>query len=257
MLLFTAVTLQSGETIACKRLVFATGTQANVQLAQETGLAIGQGITIDGDCRTSNPAISAIGECAEWSGERFGTTASARTLARACAADLNGVPHQQFSGTTVANILKVPGVELAAAGLVDPDPTDEAYQTILVSDVQRQYYLKCVVHKDRLVGCILLGDTSRFAEYLDLIETGMELDEMRDELLRPGSDSASVEGNLVCSCNRIGDETILNHITAGVCELDQLCEKSKAGTGCGSCRPEVAKLLQQHAPKADEVMAVS
>jgi ferredoxin-nitrate reductase len=52
-------------------------------------------------------------------------------------------------------------------------------------------------------------------------------------------------GNLVCSCNNVGSENILNKIIAGCHTLKELCDTTGAGTGCGSCRPEVKRLLEE------------
>jgi assimilatory nitrate reductase catalytic subunit len=61
---------------------------------------------------------------------------------------------------------------------------------------------------------------------------------------RPSAKASDV-GPLVCACNSVGR----NQITAAIslnpdATLNSICEFTKAGTGCGSCRPEVQRLLQ-------------
>ena len=60
---------------------------------------------------------------------------------------------------------------------------------------------------------------------------------------------APIEGKLVCSCNGIGEDTITRTVreqtAAGSCSLNSVCAATRAGTSCGSCRPEVGKLLAQ------------
>ncbi|WP_346728160.1 (2Fe-2S)-binding protein [Marinifilum caeruleilacunae] len=50
-------------------------------------------------------------------------------------------------------------------------------------------------------------------------------------------------GKILCSCNQVGEGNIENLIGSGVKDLDEICEKSNAGLGCGSCRPEIQKIL--------------
>ncbi|MGB4398849.1 MAG: (2Fe-2S)-binding protein, partial [Daejeonella sp.] len=47
----------------------------------------------------------------------------------------------------------------------------------------------------------------------------------------------------VCSCNNVGSGNITAKIGSGCHDLQSLCALTGAGTGCGSCRPEVKKIL--------------
>jgi ferredoxin-nitrate reductase len=239
----TGVRCDDGDEIPARLLVFAAGTVPNTDLAEAAGLEVDRGIVVDGYCRSSDPAIRAVGECAVWTGTRVGTTAGATAMAQACVRHLLGDLHQPFEGVVGANILKVQGLPLAAAGLVDPDPADSRFEVVSCLDAMRGYYQKCVVRDDRLVGVICVGDIDRFADYKELIEAGTELEDLRDGLLRPGAAAAPIEGELVCSCNRVGDGTIKRLVQEGCEDLGELCAISRAGTGCGSCRPEVARIL--------------
>jgi nitrite reductase (NADH) large subunit len=55
-------------------IVFSAGIRPRDELAKQSGLKLGDrgGIVIDGNCRTSDPDIYAIGECALWNGKLFG-----------------------------------------------------------------------------------------------------------------------------------------------------------------------------------------
>jgi ferredoxin-nitrate reductase len=236
----TGVRLPDGSELPADLVVFAAGTEANSELAHTARLAVGKGITIDPHLRTSDPHIYAIGECAECDGIRVGTTAGAVAQANALAEWLRGNTHAPWRPVATANILKVHDVQLASAGRVEAESGDD---TIVLHDPARRFYQKCIIRHDRLVGVLMLGDTSGFAALNDLVSSGTELDDMRDSLLRPGGAPEPVAGNLVCSCFRVGDTTIRNAIAAGARDADAVGRACRAGTGCGSCRPEIIKLV--------------
>lgn len=62
----TAVLTSAGTTIAADLVVVGVGVQPNVELASEAGLTVDEGIVVDAQLRTSDPLISAIGDCARF-----------------------------------------------------------------------------------------------------------------------------------------------------------------------------------------------
>lgn len=141
------------------------------------------------------------------------------------------------------NILKMHGTDLCSLGLPEAPPNDPSYEEVVFIDKAKRYYKKCVIHNDRLVGAILIGDKTEFLEFRDLIQDKLELSEKRLELLRSNKKAEPVIGALVCSCGGVGEGNILNKIKGGCTELKALCAASGAGQGCGSCRPEVQAIL--------------
>jgi ferredoxin-nitrate reductase len=113
-----------------------------------------------------------------------------------------------------------------------------------------RYYKKCIIKDDRLVGAIMIGDKSEFAEFKGLIENNIELSERRMQLLRSGKKSDPVIGTLICSCNQVGAGNLKKMIDGGCNSLNDLCQSSGAGLGCGSCKPEIQKMLNETFVKA-------
>jgi 3-phenylpropionate/trans-cinnamate dioxygenase ferredoxin reductase component len=60
----TAVELADGRLLACDLVLVGAGVVPNDELAREAGLACGNGIVVDYEARTSDPAIFAIGDVA-------------------------------------------------------------------------------------------------------------------------------------------------------------------------------------------------
>jgi ferredoxin-nitrate reductase len=105
------------------------------------------------------------------------------------------------------NIIKIPGFDLCSLGMTER-PDDKTYEEIIFIDKAKRYYKKCVIHRDRLVGAILIGDKNEFQEFKELIAGKLELSEKRLQLLRSGKKTEPVLGKLVCSCNNVGSENL-------------------------------------------------
>jgi ferredoxin-nitrate reductase len=142
------------------------------------------------------------------------------------------------------NILKIQGVNICALGIVET-PESKEYEEVVFIDKAKRYYKKCIIHKDKLVGAILIGDKSEFSDFKNMMQNNLELSDKRLELLRSGKQAESVEGKLVCSCNNVGAGNIMNKIKSGCTEFKELCQATGAGMGCGSCRPEVKSILEK------------
>lgn len=239
----TGIRLKSGKVIDCNALVFAIGTVPNIELAKETGLHCQRGVIVNERLQTSDPNIFAIGEIAEFEGILYGITAAAEQQAHVVARYLQGDIASFYKGSLFMNIIKIHGFDLCSIGI--PECPNEDYEEIIFLDKAKRYYKKCIIHQDRLVGAILIGDKTEFQEFRELIANKIELNEKRLQLLRSGKKAEPVLGKLVCSCNNVGSENLKNKINEGCTELKQLCSLTGAGTGCGSCRPEVQRILEE------------
>ena len=58
------VTLSDGQVLSTDALIVAAGVVPNVELALDAGLAVENGIVVDAHLLTSDPSVSAIGDCA-------------------------------------------------------------------------------------------------------------------------------------------------------------------------------------------------
>jgi ferredoxin-nitrate reductase len=155
---------------------------------------------------------------------------------------LHGDIASLYNGSLLMNIIKIHGFDLCSLGI--PEALNETdYEEIIFIDKSKRYYKKCIIHQDRLVGAILIGDKSEFTEFRELIANKIELSEKRLTLLRSGSKAEPVRGRLICSCNNVGIDNLKNRIGVGCTDLKELCNLTGAGTGCGSCRPEIQNIL--------------
>jgi len=92
----TGVSLSDGRHIPADLVVVGVGVLPNVEIAKEAGLPVAAGIIVDEYLLTSDPTISAIGDCALFASPRFGgslrleSVQNATDHARCVAARLTG-----------------------------------------------------------------------------------------------------------------------------------------------------------------------
>ncbi|PPD17823.1 MAG: assimilatory nitrite reductase large subunit [Methylocystis sp.] len=173
------VEFADGQTIRADAVIFAVGIQPNADLGRQAALNVGRGVKVDDGLETSEPDVFAIGECAEHRGVCYGLVEPAYEQGRVLAMRLVG-QDASYGGSVVATNLKVSGVRVFSAGdyLGEGDA-----RRIVCKDPRMGIYRKLVVRDDRLVGAILVGDTSAAADILDLIRSGATVSSMCDELM--------------------------------------------------------------------------
>lgn len=92
----TGVALSNGQTLPCDLVVVGVGVIPNVEIAAAAGLPTAAGIIVNQQLLTSDPNISAIGDCALFESVRFGETLRVESVqnatdqARCVAARLTG-----------------------------------------------------------------------------------------------------------------------------------------------------------------------
>ena len=103
-------------------------------------------------------------------------------------------------------------------------------------------------------GGVLLGCRSaRRLDGTDAALGGGKLSALDRLLILSGESGEGVPqtGPIVCACFGVGETAINEAITAGACDIDDIGRTLKAGTNCGSCLPELKKMLKaRHAEHA-------
>ncbi|MGY3794217.1 molybdopterin-dependent oxidoreductase [Aquimarina sp. 433] len=237
------VNLKSGKSFSCNAVVYSIGTIPNIDLAKAVGIDCRRGILVNQYLQSNDPNIFAVGEIAEFEGNLFGITAAAEQQADIVAKYLLGDFSAIYRGSVFMNILKFEDLDLCSIGNIDMPKDDPSYEEVIFMDVGKRFYKKCIVKNDWLVGAILMGDKSEFADFKRLIEEKIELSEKREELLRSSQPDEPVLGKLICSCSQVGEGNLEEAIKGGCEDFSELCTKTGAGLGCGSCKPEVKEVL--------------
>lgn len=160
----TGLRLADGEVLPADLVVMACGVRPNADLARAASLTCNRGVVVDDHLATSDPAIFALGECAEHRGMAYGLVAPAYEQARVLARHLAGKP-AAYPGSVVSTNLKVSGVPVFSAG----DISGEGAQDIVLRDRAHGVYRRLFIRDGVLAGAVLFGDTADGLYFLDLI----------------------------------------------------------------------------------------
>jgi assimilatory nitrate reductase electron transfer subunit len=167
--------------LACDLAVFACGIRPATALAQAGGLRTVQGIVVDDSLATSSPDVWAIGECAEHRGVVHGWAQAAVDQADVLADVLTGGP-ATYRGSQQVTRLRAAGVPLAAMGETHAT-ADDSTEVMCLADPVRGTYRKTVIRNGRLVGALLVGDTSAIGGLTRAFDRGTPLPPDRRDLL--------------------------------------------------------------------------
>jgi ferredoxin-nitrate reductase len=241
-----SVELRSGKVIECAAVMCSIGTRPSIELLKQIGVECSLGVKVNHQMKTSINNIYAIGEIAEFNNMIWGTSSAAEEQARVLAKFMCGDPQAIYKGSVNMNLLKIKNIQLCSVGNIHVDSNNKEYEEVVLKDLTRNYYKKCIVKNGQLIGTILMGDKNEFSDFKKWIESEMELDELRDQLLRPGGKSKPpLKGKLVCSCNEVGEGNLADSLKNGYETVDALMQETGAATGCGSCKIELTAWLNQ------------
>jgi nitrite reductase (NADH) large subunit len=234
-------------------VVFSAGVRPRDQLARECGIAVGErgGIVVDESCRTEDPAIFAIGECALVNGQVYGLVGPCFSMAEVVADQLlaqagGAESAATFPGADMSTKLKLMGVDVASFGIPFAGGADGALD-VTYTDPVAGIYKKLVVSDDArtLLGGVLVGDAESYPTLRAYV--GGQLPGTPEQALFGGTEAAAGDlpgATTICSCNNVDAETIRCAIRdEALRDVPSIKGCTKAGSGCGSCVPLLKKLL--------------
>ncbi|HXT96975.1 MAG TPA: nitrite reductase large subunit NirB [Polyangia bacterium] len=259
-----ALRFANGDELDVDLLVFSAGIRPRDELGRGAGLALGErgGFVVDQSCRTEDPAIYAIGECASYEGRCYGLVAPGYQMARAAAAALGdaGEADAVFTGFDMSTKLKLMGVDVASFG--DAFGHHTGAHVVSLLDTSAALYKKLVLSPDRkhLLGGMLVGDASAYGELVQLAQNQVVLPPEPERLILPAGKgerpaglgvTALPDAAQICSCNNVSKGEICSAIRdQKLTAVGAVKSCTKAGTTCGSCVPLVTDLLRAELKRA-------
>jgi nitrite reductase (NADH) large subunit len=159
--------LTNGEYRKADIAIIATGITPNSELGDSCGLAVDRAIVVDDYMQTSDKHISALGECCQHKNSTFGLVDPIWKQCESLAIRLTSLNLQKFKNAPVATKLKVSGVQLFSAGIVE---SSEKTQTYTLCDNNARIYRKLIIENNMIVGIVLFGDVSSGMDYFELMQ---------------------------------------------------------------------------------------
>lgn len=241
------VILNDGEQLAADIVVVACGVRPRVDLARKSRIPVNKGILVNDTLATEVPGVYAIGECTEHAGVTYGLVAPAWEQATVLAGLLTGVDAQgRYRGSKLYARLKVAGIEVASFGVLEP--TLESDRVIQVIEEREYSYRKLVLRGRQLVGGMFVGNVGSAASLVQTFDRGDPMPEDPLEALCGLVSGAPSGGDrTICNCNKVGEAAIVTSVEQGALSVEAVCEVTRAGTACGSCRSDIERLVQLHA----------
>jgi nitrite reductase (NADH) large subunit len=240
-----------GSTLDCDMLVVSAGIRPNTQLARDAGLEVERGIVVGDDLATSDPDVFAVGECVQHRGRTYGLVAPIWEQTRALADRLSGKnPGATYEGSPrISTKLKVMGIDLAVMGV--SEAVEDHDEEVTWSEPARGVYKKLVVREGRVVGAILLGDPTSIPGVVQAYDRGAQVPSNRAELVFAALGSSKAvtrpedlpDEAQICNCNGVSKDAIAAAARSGCRTLKTLCDATRAGTGCGTCKRDVQSIL--------------
>jgi nitrite reductase (NADH) large subunit len=174
------VELTSGEYLEASIAVVATGITPNKELGESADIEVNRAIVVNDFMQTSDSCISAIGECCEHKKATFGLVDPIWVQCKTLAERLCFEKNNAFKNSPVPTKLKVSGVQLFSAGVVES--SDETHSFIL-TDSNASVYRKIIIKDEVIVGVVLFGDVSSGMAYFDMMQNKQRVLHAMPELL--------------------------------------------------------------------------
>lgn len=250
------VTLRSGKQLACDTVIVSAGIRPNISLASDAGLVCHKGIRVNSHLQTSDEAIYAIGECAEYMGNVYGLVKPGFDQAAVLAERLAG-NDANYLGSISATRLKVMSQAVFSAGRTGVD--EEARSSVreyVYRNAKQGLYRKIRIFGNKIIGVVAIGDWHESALISEAIEQNRKI--WFWHLVRFKS-TGNIWGNAdevdvstwpstatVCNCTGVTRGRLTSAVNAGCENVTCLTNMTRAGSVCGSCKPLLAEMLGEH-----------
>jgi assimilatory nitrate reductase catalytic subunit len=139
----------------------------------------------------------------------------------------------------------------AAIG-IDAEHVSDDSHLLRYDDARRGHARRVLVRDDAIAAVVLVGDWSAEAWLKEYLEAAMPVAALGRLLLKPGSAPPSgfkSRGRVVCNCWNVGESEIAATLStldgAASDRLATLQQRLKCGTQCGSCLPELKRMIAE------------
>ncbi len=247
------VELHDGRRLPCDTMVVAAGIRPNTDLAKRAGLKIGRGIWVNDAMQSSDPAIYAVGECAEHRDTLYGLVTPGFEQATVAARNIAG-GRARYLGSINTARLKVPGCQVMSFG--ETRASRRALQEVCYRE--GKIYRKLFLAGGRLHGAIAVGAWESLGRVQEAVIHRRRIWPWqlwrfrRSGLPWPPAHAETTADwpaqTVICNCTGVTRGQLTHALVSGCRTLVELSQRTGAATVCGSCRPLLAELTNSETP---------
>lgn len=181
--------LRDGERVDCDLVVLAIGVRPNTGLIpQDAGIEVERGICVDLHMQTTCPGIYAAGDCVQAydmlidACRPIAIWPNAYRQGYIAGCNMAGAD-KVYEGAFPMNSIEICGVPTISVGITDPPQDSGEYEILDRYDREALVYKKLVLHHDRLIGAILMGNIDRAGIYTGLIRDRVDVRPFKEHLI--------------------------------------------------------------------------
>lgn len=248
-------------------LIISAGIRPRDELAREAGIDVGPrgGIVADHLLRTSAENIYVIGEAALYQQNIYGLVAPGYEMARVALGTIMADKEAKSMPDAIdmSTKLKLIGTDVASFG--DAFADSEEVRAIVYHDEVAKTYKRINLSGDgkKLLGGILVGDASDYNMLHQIYANGMPLPPNPEDLIlgaRGGEGIATSvldlpDTAIICSCENVDKGSLCSLLDDGsASSVADLSACTKAGSGCGGCKPILNDLVDRYLKSQGKVV---
>lgn len=245
--------LDGEEPLSFDMIIISAGIRPRDDLASAAGIETHDrgGILVSDRLETNVEDVYAIGECAVHRDVVYGLIAPGYHMAGVVAERLTSRSPLKptFKGHDNATRLKLMGVDVVTLG----DFLRSDADTRILTHSGERTYRKLILKGNRLLGATLVGTCDELPRLSEAVDSKRRLSVrslhrfVEEGRLWKPSDAQHVSewpaNATVCSCMAVNRGQLTKACEDGCQTVDQLIERTKASTVCGSCRPLLAEMI--------------
>lgn len=181
-----AVKLSSGNTVKADFVIIATGVKPNLDILDDTGIKINEGIVVNEKLQSSNPHIFAAGDTVEFIDISTGEPAvsalwtNAAEMGRFAGRNMAGDEVGYSGFLSVMNAAQICGIPFISLGIID-SVDNKNYEIIAMESSEG--YRKLLFRNDLLVGAVFIHSIEGAGLYTSLIKNSIPLDGLKEKAI--------------------------------------------------------------------------
>ena len=169
----TGLKLKSGKILPADLILFSIGIRSNKELPEQSGIAVNNGVIVNGKMETNIKDVYACGDVAEFNGRVFGNWPAAMSMGKVAGANAAGV-ETHFKEFVPSVLFDSMNINLFSCGYFD-----ETNEQLVHKDSSSNAYMKFYFKSGKIIGGFLIGDTKKSAQLLNSIKKELTLEDVK------------------------------------------------------------------------------